>query len=149
MRRNLLLAVAAAAALGAGVSIYLTAVHASSSLLVCSSGGVVNCERVLSSAYGTIVGSPVPTSAAGILWFAVSGALALLRLRGEDRRLARVHLAWAAAGLVSVLFLVYVEIDRVGALCAWCTAAHALVLISLLCLLTLEYGGAGREPARR
>ena len=149
MRRSLLLAVLAAAAFGAGVSVYLTVVHASSNLLVCSTGGVVNCELVLSSAYGTILGSPLPTSAAGILWFAVSGALALLRLRGEKRGLARAHLAWAGIGLLTVLFLVYVEIDRVGALCAWCTAAHALVLISLLSLLTLEYGGVDREPARR
>ncbi len=149
MRRALLLIVLAAGVAGAGVSVYLTLVHSNSTALVCAAGGIVNCERVLSSAYGTILGSPVPTAAAGILWFGVSGVLAGLRLRGDGTLLARGQLAWALAGLLTVLFLIYVEIDVVGAICAWCTAAHALVLVSLLALLTLEYGGAAREPAPR
>ena len=134
--------VLAAAAAGVGVSIYLTIVHANSSALVCSTSGVVNCERVLSSAYGTILGTPIPTSAAGILWFAVSGGLALARRRNAQ-------LAWGALGLLTVLFLIYVEIDVVGAICAWCTVAHALVVVTLVAVLTERYSGADRAPARR
>jgi uncharacterized membrane protein len=131
-----------AAVAGIGVSIYLTVVHADAGALVCSTSGVVNCERVLSSAYGTILGTPVPTSAAGILWFAVSAALALARRRD-------LLLAWSALGLLTVLYLVYVEIDRVGVICVWCTAAHALVLVTLVAVLTERYSAAGRAPARR
>jgi uncharacterized membrane protein len=136
------LVVLAAAVAGVAVSIYLTVVHAHSSALVCSTSGVVDCERVLSSAYGTILGTPIPTAAAGILWFAVSGGLALLGMR-------TAQLAWAALGLLAVLFLLYVEIDVVGAICAWCTVAHALVLVTLVAVLTERYSGAGRAPARR
>jgi uncharacterized membrane protein len=149
LRRGLLLTVLAAAAAGLGVSVYLTAVHAHSAALICSTTGVIDCERVLTSAYGTILGSPVPTAAAGILWFLVSGALAAQRLRSGDARLGRLQLAWGGLGLLAILYLVYVEIDVVGAICAWCTAAHALVLVSLLAVLTLEFGAGGRAPARR
>lgn len=134
--------VLAAAAAGIAVSIYLTIVHANSTALVCSTTGVVNCERVLSSAYGTILGTPVPTAAAGILWFAVSGGLALAGWRDAQ-------LAWGALGLLTVLFLLYVEIDLVGAICAWCTVAHVLVVITLVAVLTERYSAAGRAPARR
>lgn len=136
------LVVLAAAVAGAAVSIYLTIVHANSSALVCSTSGFVNCERVLSSAYGTILGTPIPTSAAGILWFAVSGGLALAGWRNAQ-------LVWGALGLLTVLFLIYVEIDVVGAICAWCSVAHALVLVTLVAVLTDRYSGAGRAPARR
>ena len=91
----------------------------------------------------------MPTAAAGILWFAVSGVLAWGRLRSDSGRLHQAQLAWAGLGLLTILYLVYVEIDRIGAICAWCTAAHALVLVSLLALLTLESAGAGRAPAPR
>jgi uncharacterized membrane protein len=131
-----------AAVAGVGVSIYLTVVHAESGALVCSSSGVVNCERVLSSAYGTILGTPIPTAAAGIVWFAVSAALALMRRRD-------LLLAWSALGLLTVLYLVYVEIDRVGVICIWCTAAHVLVLVTLVAVLTERYSGGGRGPAPR
>jgi uncharacterized membrane protein len=128
-----LLALAASLA-GLGVSIYLTVVHFSSVPLACPATAQINCEQVLSSAYGVIGGSGVPTSAAGIAWFAVSALLAAGRLSGRAQ-LARTQLAWSALGLLTVLFLVYVEIVQLGAICVWCSAAHVLVLlIFLICL---------------
>lgn len=126
----------AAALAGLGVSIYLTAVHYSAAALVCSASGTIDCERVLTSPYGVIAGTSVPTSAAGLLWFLAAGALAGRRLiSDEDSRIATAHLIWAGAGLVTVLGLVYIEIDRLGAICAWCTAAHACVLVTMLAVL--------------
>jgi uncharacterized membrane protein len=128
-----LLALAASLA-GLGVSIYLTLVHFSSVPLACPATAQINCEQVLSSAYGVIGGSGVPTSAAGIVWFAVSALLAAGLLSGRAQ-LARPQLAWSALGLLTVLLLVYVEIVQLGAICVWCSAAHVLVLlIFLICL---------------
>ena len=45
-------------------------------------------------------------------------------LRGADRL--------GAIGLVTALYLVYVEIVRLHALCEWCTAVHVLTLLSFL-----------------
>jgi len=131
----------AASLAGFGVSIYLTVVHYSSIPLACPANAVVNCEQVLTSPYGVIGGSSVPTSAAGIVWFAVSALLAAGLLAGREG-LARVQMGWAALGLATVLFLVYVEIVQLGAVCVWCTAAHLLVL--LIFLVSLPRAKEGR-----
>jgi uncharacterized membrane protein len=133
-----LLALAASVA-GLGVSIYLTAVHYSSIPLACPATAQIDCEQVLSSPYGVIGGSAVPTSAAGIVWFAVSGLLAVGRLAGREQ-LASVQLGWSALGLLTVLFLVYVEIVRLGAVCVWCSTAHVLVLVIFLIALPSAKG---------
>jgi uncharacterized membrane protein len=106
---------------GIAVSIYLTAVHYAGFPLACPVGGTINCEAVLSSPYALIAGTSIPTSAAGVIWFAVSAAL---WIRGDRR----VQLGWSAIGMLTVLYLVFIEIVRIGAICVWCTAAHILVL---------------------
>lgn len=113
---------------GLGISIYLTVVHYSGVPLACLASGAINCEAVLSSSYAVIGGTQLPTSAAGIVWFAVSAAM-------WTRPAGRIQLAWAAVGLVTALSLVYIEIVRVGAICLWCSAAHALVLLIFLIAL--------------
>jgi uncharacterized membrane protein len=118
---------------GLAISVYLTVVHYSTIPLACPASGVVNCEQVLTSPYAVIGGSGLPTSAAGIIWFAVSAGLALI-----DRR--RAQLAWSSIGLATVLFLVYVEIAQLGAVCLWCTAAHAMVLLIFLIALPRPKG---------
>jgi len=123
---------------GLGVSAYLTIVHYTSVPLVCSTSGAINCEQVLSSPYGVIAGTTVPTSAAGIVWFAVTAVLAGSWLAGPGSpAVARLQLAWSAIGLVTVVGLVFIEIVVLGAICIWCTAAHTLVVaIFLLSLQT-------------
>lgn len=138
-----LLALAASLA-GLGVSIYLTGVHYSSIPLACPATAQINCEQVLASSYGVIGGSAIPTSAAGIVWFAVSALVAAGRLAGSPR-LAQMQLGWSALGLVTVLFLVYVEIVQLGAVCVWCSAAHVLVLLIFLVALTRANGGRVRS----
>lgn len=130
MPRTSLLAVALSLA-GVGVSIYLTALHYSGFAPACPATGVVNCEAVLTSPYAVIAGTSVPTSAAGIAWFAISAVLWL-------RPYGRLQLAWSAVGLATVLYLVFVEIVRLGAICLWCTAAHVLVLALLLIAVSVR-----------
>jgi uncharacterized membrane protein len=133
---------AAVAVAGIGVSVYLTLVHFAATPLACSAGGLVDCERVLTSSYGRIAGSSLPTSAAGVLWFAGSLGLAGLQVANpRSRLLTRAFLGWAAAGLAAVLYLVFIEIVRIGALCAWCTAVHGLVLLTFLMALARAQPG--------
>ena len=129
MSRLQVLAIALSVA-GVAVSIYLTVLHFVGFAPACPATGPVNCEAVLSSPYAVIAGTTVPTSAAGIAWFAVS---AVLWVRG----FGRVQLAWSVLGLVTVLYLVFVEIVRIGAICLWCTAAHVLVVAVLLIAVTM------------
>ena len=122
---------------GIGVSVYLTVVHYSALPLVCSTSGAVDCERVLSSVYAVIGGTGIPTSAGGIAWFTVSAVLAVTQLAGRESRFVRsAQLAWSALGLLTSLYLVFVEIVRLGAICIWCTAAHMLVLLTFLVVLS-------------
>jgi uncharacterized membrane protein len=113
---------------GLAISVYLTVVHFSTIPLACPANAVVKCEQVLASRYAVIAGTALPTSAAGIVWFSISAGLALFQRR-------RSLLAWASIGLVTALFLVYVEIVQLGAVCIWCTAAHAMVLLIFLIAL--------------
>ena len=106
---------------GLGISIYLTLLHFAGVAPACPASGAFNCEAVLSSSYAVIPGTSVPTSAAGIVWFGVSAVLWAWRF-------GRTHLAWSGIGLLTVLYLVFVEIVRLGAICLWCTATHLLVV---------------------
>jgi uncharacterized membrane protein len=116
-------------AAGIAISVYLTIVHFASVPLACPNTSTINCEAVLSSPYGVIAGTGVPTAAAGIVWFAVS-ALIWTRPPG------RLHLIWSSLGLLAVLYLVFIEIVRLGTICLWCTSAHVLVVVLFLVALT-------------
>ena len=111
------------------MSIYLTAVHYAGTPLACPTGAVVNCEAVLSSPYALIPGTQLPTAAAGIVWFAASAVLWL-------RPFSLIHAVWSGVGLLTVLYLVFIEIVRLGVICIWCTAAHVLVVVIFLIAVT-------------
>jgi uncharacterized membrane protein len=121
----------AASVAGVAISVYLTVVHYAGFAPACPVSGPINCEAVLSSPFAVVAGTTIPTSAAGIVWFAVSAALSL-------RPLGRTQLGWSALGLFAVLYLVFIEIVRIGAVCLWCTAAHVLVLLIFLIALTMQ-----------
>jgi uncharacterized membrane protein len=131
------------AGLGACIAVYLTLVHVAQGQLplACSSSGLVDCERVTSSPQSMV--GPVPVAALGVVWFAV-----MLALLAAERRLAStallVELVWTGLGLAVVLYLVYAEVFLIGALCAWCSALHALVIG--LCLLAV-FRWAGADPS--
>jgi uncharacterized membrane protein len=129
---------------GLGVSVYLTVVHYSTIPLACPTGAVLSCEQVLSSRFAVIGGSGLPTSAAGIAWFTISAGLAIAVLRTSRPRLRRIQLAWSAIGLATVVYLLFVEIVQLGAICLWCTAAHVLVLLIFLIALPRPDGGRVR-----
>ena len=120
----------AAGIAGIAVSIYLTVFHFVGLVPACPVTSRINCEVVLSSPYGVIAGTPIPTSAAGILWFGVSVLLWL-------RPFGWMQLAWSGVGMLSVLYFVFVEIVPLGSICLWCTVAHVLVLLIFLIALTL------------
>src|SRR5579859_3794525 len=121
----------------AGIAIYLTSVHYENTPLICSTGGVIDCARVLSSSYSVIPGTTVPITIPGLGWCIVSAALALVgwRLASQPRWLGAAQLLWSLVGMLTVLYLVYVEIVRLHTICAWCTALHVLILFMFLITL--------------
>lgn len=138
-----LTAVALMAVAGLGISIYLTIVHYNTKVtLFCTTGGIVNCQKVTSSAWSVVPGTTIPITIPGMLWFVVSGGLAVWALvalaRGaqEPARERLALLVWSGGGLAFVLYLVYAEIVLVRQICEWCTVIHILTLATFLIALS-------------
>jgi uncharacterized membrane protein len=107
----------------------------------CSTTGVINCNKVTSSGNSVLFGSNIPITIPGMLWFVVSGGLALVALmaiwrnRREPARLRAAHLLWGILGMLFVLYLVYAEIVLLHTLCEWCTVVHLLTFATFLLAL--------------
>lgn len=131
-RRTLDYAAIVLGLLAAGVSGYLTITHYEESLLVCSV--VEGCETVQSSKYAMI--GPVPVALLGLI--ASVGMLGLAiarRVRADLSDTATMALfGMALAGSIFLLYLLYIEIWVLEAICQWCVA----FLIIMLTWLGLE-----------
>jgi uncharacterized membrane protein len=127
----------------AAVASYLTVTHYSDpAALACPDTGVVNCTLVTTSSWSVFLG--VPVALLGLIWSLVMVGLTLPRTwRTASVALDRARLAGAGLGAMAVLYLVYVELFRIGAICLWCTAVHALAI----CLfgVVLAAGAAARR----
>ena len=123
---------------GVGIAAYLMAVHYEQVPLLCSSSGLVDCQRVTSSAFSLVPGTNIPITIPGLVWALGSMVLALIEwLRpGQNRRVWVAHLVWSLLALVGALYLVYVEIVRLRAICAWCTGFHLIILMIFLLTMT-------------
>ena len=125
--------------LGVAITSYLTSVHYEYVPLVCSESGLINCARVISSSYSVVPGTALPITVPGFGWCVAAASLAMAGLLTTSglwqRRIRWAQFIWALSGLLVVLYLVYVEIVRLHAICAWCTALHALILIMFLITL--------------
>lgn len=138
------------ALLGVADAVYLTLAHYTESVpLVCSESGFINCARVTSSSYAYVPGTALPISLPGLAWCLVAVALALfgLFLGTEHRWLRLTQFTWTLLGLLTVLYLVYVEVVLLHNLCAWCTALHVLILLMFLIAIANLPGKRGREES--
>jgi uncharacterized membrane protein len=133
---------------GAGIAIYLTTVHYAHVSLVCSAQGFVDCQRVLSSPYSVVPGTTLPITLPGLFWCVVSAALVIAIWRWPERYALRIaQCAWTGLAMLSVLYLVYVELVRLHTLCAWCTGFHIVILMMLLIsVVQLQQTGSDFEP---
>ena len=128
-RGSLLLVAAGLAAAG-----YLTYEHfTASTTLACPETGRISCGKVTTSAYSQFLGLPV--SVLGLCYFATLTPLMLpAAWRSPHAWVRWARLACVSLGIVSVLYLVWAELFRVGAICLWCTAVH-LITFALFVLV--------------
>jgi uncharacterized membrane protein len=133
-------AMMALAAVGLGDALYLAWVHATASKIACPIG---SCDVVNASPYAAVWGFPV----AG---FGVAGYLALLVVAAmawlaEDDAGRRRWLRWAfagsLAGVLYAVYLTYLELFVIHAICFWCVISA--IVITLICLMS---GLALRRP---
>lgn len=139
------------AVIGLGVSIYLTIEHyTASTTLACSDNGAVNCLKVTTSPQSMVFGI-FPVAVLGLAFYLFM--VAVSTPWGWRSRWPVVHwarLASVIVGIVFVLYLVYVELFLVRAICLWCTSVH--VVTFLLFVLTMAgaaaWGVSGAAAAR-
>lgn len=116
----------AVAAIGLAVSTYLTVEHyTASSTLACPDTGAINCAKVTTSAWSHV--GPVPVALLGALYFLVMSA-ACVPAAWRSPLLATPRIAASAVGVAVVLYLIWVELFRVNAICLWCTATHVCAI---------------------
>jgi uncharacterized membrane protein len=129
------------ALLGLSVSIYLTIEHfTSSKTLACPESATINCAKVTTSAWSHIAG--IPVAVLGLVYFVIMTGLTVAPVM-RFPRMDRARVIAAAVGAAMVIYLVWVELFRVNAICLWCTAVHVCTIAMLGAVL---WHAAGRDP---
>ncbi len=120
---------------GLGVSVYLTVDHFAKIKLVCAESGVVNCQKVTTSAESHFLG--IPVAVLGLAFYVAMTALNLpAAWRAADRRVHLARLALALVGILFVLYLVAAELLIIGNICLWCTSVHVITFLLLVLLVS-------------
>ena len=134
MNKRMLVALVALA--GVFVALYLTLYKLGYiGTLACAVG---SCETVQTSKWATFLGFPV--GGWGVAYYLGVLALALIGLTGrfaDSRRLSEILVGVTAFGLVFSLWLTYLELFVIHAICRWCVGS-AVIIISIFLVALLE-----------
>ena len=127
-------ALALVALAGLAVSSYLTVLHLQGVPPPCGSGG---CAKVQASGYAQLLGLPISLYGAGA--FAAIFAASIIPRAWA----AAAALAIAVASVVFTLYLKYVELFVIDALCRWClvSAIAAVACLALSARRLFQYIG--------
>ncbi len=116
------------AIVGIGIAGYLTWIHYAGLDPVCVGGGG-GCERVQSSRWAELAG--IPVAVLGLAGYVA--IFASLALPEEPGALAAAFLSLVGFGFS--VWLTYVEIVKIDAICQWCVASA--VLMTALALVSV------------
>jgi uncharacterized membrane protein len=129
------------ALIGIAIAGYLTWVHYAGLEPVCVGGGG-GCERVQSSRWAELAG--VPVAVLGLIGYVA--ILASLALPEEPGALAAVFLSLVGFGFS--VWLTYVEIAKIEAICQWCVASAVVMAgLALVSVARLLRGAGHGVPA--
>lgn len=113
--------------LGIGVSAYLLWVRLAGSSALCTGFG--GCELVNASRYALVAG--IPVSLIGLIGYLVILGLSLWKMRGGPWMLSALVFGMALVGFLYSLYLTYLELFVILAVCPWCVAS-ALLMTGIL-----------------
>jgi uncharacterized membrane protein len=127
---------------GLGIATYLTVVHYQGDLPVCLAGGH-GCAQVQESEYAELVGVPVPViGLAGYVTVLLAAALP-----GDPGRFLGLFAGFVGAAFS--IYLTYLELFKIEAICQWCVASAVIMCLVLVTALVraVRFGGsAGAAP---
>jgi uncharacterized membrane protein len=128
--------IAFVAVLGIGVAGYIAIVESGGGTPACLAGGG-GCETVAASSYSHVAG-------VNIAVFGIAGYVALFLTAFFVSDLARfAGFAIALGGFGYSVYLTYLEIFKIEAICQWCVASAVLMTILLLLNASRLIGYAG------
>jgi uncharacterized membrane protein len=131
-------AIAFFAALGVGVATYIAIAEAGGGAPTCLAGGS-GCRTVAESSYSHVAG-------VNIAVFGVIGYVLLLASAFFANDAARFGgFAVALGGFGYSVFLTYIELFKIEAICQWCIASAVLMTIVFLLQATRLIGYAGMD----
>ncbi len=126
------------ATLGIGVATYITIADSSGGSPVCLAGGG-GCETVAKSSYSHIAGINVSV-------FGIIGYIAILATAFFANYIARfAGFAMALGGFGFSVYLTYLEIFNIEAICQWCVGSAVLMTILFLLNATRLIGYVGTD----
>ena len=125
----------ALALVGLGVATYLTVVHYAHQPIACN--GLGDCEYVNSSKYAEVAGVPVALMGA-LSYAAMAAAVALAWLRRDGMLLFG---AWvvAAASFAFSMYLTYIELQVLDAICVYCVVSATVMTALFIALSALAW----------
>jgi len=116
---------------GIGVSAYLSAKRLSGGSLVCTRWA--QCDTVNNSVYAVMYGVPVAfLGLAGYLALLVLALIALTSNGTAQRRVLLVSFLLALGGVGFSLYLTYLELYVIHAVCSWCVASAIIITLLML-----------------
>jgi uncharacterized membrane protein len=127
------------ATFGTGVATYITIADSGGGSPVCIAGGH-GCQTVADSSYSHLLG--VNIAVFGIVGYLLLLACALLR--GDGPRMAGFALSLVGFGYS--LYLTYLELFTIEAVCQWCVASAALMTLLFAANATRMLVYVGTEP---
>jgi uncharacterized membrane protein len=142
--RRLWAAVPVLSLVGLAVALYLTYVETQAVAAVC--GPVGDCNAVQSSSYARLFGMPI-----GLI--GVAGYLAILAVWAWGRRSAATLPAtllvlMTGFGVAFSIYLTYLELLVIRAVCMWCITSAVIMTLLLLVSVGLAVGATGRRSTR-
>jgi len=138
--RNLRITAAILAVLGLGVATYIAIAESGGGAPKCLAGGG-GCETVANSRYSDLAG--VNVAVIGIFGYAL--LLAAAALPGDPGRFGGFLTALVGFGFS--IYLTYLELFVIDAICQWCVASAILMALSLAVAATRAFAYAGSELA--
>ena len=127
------LAMVSLASIGIADSVYLTADSFAKVAPYCPTYKILDCGKVTLSPYSHPFG--IPVALLGLLWFVAMFVMGILRPSFAPFLMLPLWIA----GAVMVLYLVYIELGVLGAICVYCTLAHVCTALMLFPVVRMTF----------
>lgn len=125
-RHPLTIASLVLAVVGLALSAYLSYVHYNLDALVCGTGG---CELVQTSKYSEMFGIPIALFGVAMFVFVIAGIILRERRPETADLVSTAILAILLTALLYWIYLTYLEINVIHAICQWCVASSMVTLM--------------------